>query len=109
MWKIIGMAVTFIIGPLTYLAVKHIKEFWVWLDRQPRIVIQAFVMVIAFGLTASAQMLGLTLPGECADVGTGALTDSCRSAVSDPVFIKAVLGAAIAYMMHYLKKSDPEK
>lgn len=107
-WKIIGLAVTFIIGPLTYLVVKHIKQFWIWLDRQPRIAQQAFVMVIAFALTAIAQLLGLTLPGECTLIGDGIITQECRSAVADPVWVKGVMSAFIAYFMHALKKSDPD-
>lgn len=105
--KMLGLAVTFIIGPLTYLAVRHIKKFWLWLNRQPRTAQQAFVLVIAFALTAGAQALGLTLPGECAAVGTGVLTDECQSALANPTLVKSALAGVVAMLMHALKKSDP--
>lgn len=106
--KMLAMAVTFIIGPLTYLAVRHIKQFWLWLNRQPATAQRAFVLVIAFVLTAGAQAAGLTLPSECADVGLGTLTDTCQSALAGPVFVKSVLSAGIAFLLHALKKADPK-
>lgn len=107
-WKLVAIAATFIIGPLTYLVVRNIKAFWVWLDRQPAMAQRVFVLVVAFALTAAGQMMGLSLPGECAAAGDGLLTDSCKSAIADPVFIKAVLGAGVAMFMHMLKKSEPD-
>lgn len=107
-WKVVGIAATFIIGPLTYLVVRNVKAFWLWLDRQPAIAQRVFVLLVAFALTAGAQLSGLTLPGECAATGDGLITNSCRSALADPVFVKAVLGAAVAYFMHMLKKSEPD-
>lgn len=106
-WQIVAIAATFIVGPLTYLVVKHIKDFWVWLDRQPASAQRVFVLVVAFALTAGAQMAGLTLPGECGALGDGLVTGDCQSALADPVFIKSVFGAGIAFAMHYLKQSEP--
>lgn len=107
-WKLVGIAATFIIGPLTYIVVRNIKGFWIWLDRQPAFAQRIFVLLVAFAITAGAQLSGLTLPGECAATGDGLLTDNCRSALADPVFIKAVLAAGVAFFMHMLKKSEPD-
>ncbi len=107
-WKIVAMAVTFIIGPLTYLVVRNVKAFWVWLDRQPAIAQRVFVLVVAFALTAGAQMAGLSLPGECSGAGDGLLTDSCKSALADPVVVKSILAALVAMFMHSLKRADPD-
>lgn len=106
-WQIVALAVTFVIGPLTYLVVKYIKDFWIWLDRQPATLQRVFVLVVAFGLTAGAQMAGLALPSECALIGDGLVTGECKSAVGDPVFVKSVLGALLAMLMHRLKQSEP--
>lgn len=107
-WKLLAFAATFAIGPLTYIVVRNIKAFWIWLDRQPASLQRAFVLVVAFVLTAGAQLAGLSLPGECAAVGEGALTDSCQSALANPVFIKATLGTLVAFFLHYLKKAEPD-
>lgn len=107
-WKLVAFAATFAIGPLTYIVVRNIKAFWVWLDRQPATLQRVFVLVVAFALTAAAQMAGLTLPGECAATGDGLVTGDCQAALADPVFIKAGLGSLVAYFMHMLKKSEPD-
>lgn len=107
--KMLTLAATFVIGPLTYLAVQHIKRFWLWLGRQNANVIRAFVLVIAFALTAAAQSAGVALPSECADVGTGALTTECQSALANPVWVKTVMSALVAFAMHYLKKASPSE
>lgn len=107
-WKLVGLAATFIIGPLTYLVVRNVKAFWLWLDRQPASLQRVFVLVVAFALTAGAQLAGFTLPGECAALGDGLLTDSCKSAVADPVFVKTIMATLVAMFLHLLKKSEPD-
>lgn len=106
--KIAAMALTFLVGPLTYIVVRNVKAFWVWLDTRPAWMQRVFVIGVAFGLTAAAQALGFALPGECQLIGDGLVTDSCKSALADPVFIKAVLSAGVAMLMHTLKKSEPD-
>lgn len=108
-WQIVAIAATFIVGPLTYLVVKHIKDFWIWLDRQPAMLQRAFVLVVAFALTALAQMAGLTLPGDCTLLGDGLVTSDCQAALADPVWIKSALSAGVAMLMHMLKQSEPRR
>lgn len=105
--KMLALALTFAVGPLTYLVVKHIKEFWIWLDRQPAALQRVFVLVVAFALTAGAQVAGLALPGECAALGDGLVTGDCQSALANPVFVKATLSAGVAFLLHAFKQSDP--
>lgn len=107
-WKLLAFAATFAIGPLTYIVVRNVKAFWIWLDRQPAALQRVFVLVVAFVLTAGAQAAGLTLPGECAATGDGLVTENCRSALADPVFIKATLSTLVAFFLHYLKKAEPD-
>lgn len=107
-WKLVGFAATFAVGPLTYLVVRNVKAFWMWLDRQPAMAQRAFVLAVAFTLTAGAQLAGLTLPGECAGTGDGLVTSDCQSALANPVFIKATLSTLVAFFLHYLKKAEPD-
>lgn len=101
------IALPAIIGPITYILGRKLLNGFAALDTLPAIAKQGVVLALAIGLAALAQAAGIMLPSECAAIGTGALTSDCQSALASPVFLKGVVGALLAYLLHYLKKADP--
>jgi hypothetical protein len=108
-YHVMGTMLPAILGPLTYVVSGWVLNLWRVIDELPPLPKRAIVFAIAFTLAAGAQVLGFALPGECGDLAGGGLTPGCQAALSAPVFLKALLGAFGAYLLHAMKKSDPRE
>lgn len=95
-----GLALTLltpiVVGPLTFLAMQGIKATNALIDAQSPLVKRVLVAVIAVGLTNVAALLGVNV--QC-DPDT---TTSCLAAL-DKEAVKAMVAAAVAYAVHFLK------
>lgn len=85
-----------IVGPLTFVVMQGCKALSATVDALPPVAKRVAVMVIAIALTALGAASGVDFQCD-ADAGVNCLTTLDKDAV------KAVVGAALAYVMHYAK------
>ena len=85
-----------IVGPLTFVVMQGLKALSVTVDALPPVAKRVAVMVIAIALTALGALSGVDL--QCSvDSGVNCLNTLDKDAV------KAVVGAALAYVLHFAK------
>lgn len=93
----ISIALPYLMGPLVFVIVQASKKAWMWIDHLPAWQKQAFVFVVA-------QLLVFVQSWSGQELACGA---SCTLADITPVFVKGVLTALSAYLLHFLKKAKP--
>ena len=85
-----------VIGPLTFLTMQQIKKLSQVVDSLSPTVKRVVVMLIASTLTLLGSALGIDF-GCSVDAGTNCLSTLDKDA------LKAVVSAALAFGLHYLK------
>lgn len=94
---VINAVLPLVVGPLTFVVMQGLKALSVTVDALPPVAKRFAVMVIAIGLTALGTVSGVDF--QCnAEAGVNCLADIDKDAV------KAVVGAALAFVMHYAKQ-----
>lgn len=95
-----GLALTLltpiIVGPLTFLAMQGLKSTNAMIDTLPPVAKRFLVALIAAALTSIGAALGVNI--ECdPEAATSCL------ATLDKEAVKAIVGAIVAYAVHFLK------
>jgi hypothetical protein len=85
-----------VVGPLTFVVMQGLKSLSLTVDALPPLAKRLAVMVIAIALTALGAVSGVDF--QCSTEGA-----NCLSAL-DKDAVKAVIGTALAYAMHYAKQ-----
>jgi NAD-dependent oxidoreductase involved in siderophore biosynthesis len=91
-----------VIGPLTFLAMQWLKKLSQKIDSLPSTAKRIAVMVIASTLTLLGSALGIDF--NCSTDATVNCLDTL-----DKDAVKAVVSAAIAYILHVVKKKGDDK
>lgn len=86
-----------IVGPLSFALMQVLKVASATVDRLPAMVKRFVVALIAVGLTLLGNVTGLNLHCD-PEAGTTCLE------VLDQDAVKAILGAGLAYGLHWLKR-----
>ena len=94
-----GMAL--VIGPLAAVIVQGAKRYIGWIDQLPAWQKRAFVLVTATALTALGAVTGVEFAVTGEDVSVLANLDAEA--------VKAALAAAVAFLLHALKKRNEPK
>lgn len=93
----ISLALPLILGPLTYVVMKYMKQGITAIDNAPPHVKQAIVLVLSFVLAGLVKAFGQFLPGSCA---TNDNSVDCLNAIANPDALKVILSALIAFALH---------
>lgn len=90
-----------VIGVLVFYTQSGLKRIWTWLDTQNPFVQRTAATMLAIGVTAIANALGVATPDACITAGTGmdALT-TCVTAIAEKHWLTAALGAGFAMLTH---------
>lgn len=97
--KALDLLLPYLLGPLVFLVMQGIKQASAAVDRLPSWAKQGAVFVIAQVFVFLQSWSGETL----------ACGNACTLADIGPEFIKGVLVAVSAYLMHFLKQRQPSK
>lgn len=85
-----------IVGPLTFVVMQGLKALSGTIDALPPVAKRVAVMVVAIALTALGAASGVDFQCDV-DAGVNCLTTLDKDAM------KAVVGAALAYALHFAK------
>jgi len=96
---ILSAAIPLIIGPLTFVVMQGLKALSLTVDKLPLIAKRFAVAAIAILLTLAANAAGVDIA--CDPNGV----DNCLTSL-DKEAVKAILAAAIAYLLHLGKKKS---
>lgn len=93
---ILSLALPLLVGPITFAVMQVIKTASAKVDALPSVAKQVAVAAIAVALTFGAKAAGVDL--HC-DLSTDA---NCLTAL-DQDTVKALIGAGLAYAIHFVK------
>jgi ABC-type Co2+ transport system permease subunit len=102
-----------ILGPVVYYIARWALNASDAIDNLPAVVKRAAVVAIGGALTTTLAYLHVDIPSECAalanagaDIMTGAV-HACALALNTKVPLQALTAAAVAFVIHSLKKQRP--
>lgn len=109
--KALPLILKVIVGPLTYVIGRVLLNAWRWVDELNPAAKRAVVFVLALVISGVLEATGQQVPGECSALASGQVAEGCVAVLSSSGFLSAVLtavlGSAIAFLIHAAKKADP--
>lgn len=111
--QVISWMLPVVLGPLVYVVARWALNVSDNVDALPTTVKRLVVMAIGTALSAGFSYLHLTLPDECAtlvnvsaDVYVHAV-NACALALNTKIPLQGLTAAAVAFVIHAIKKSHP--
>lgn len=95
--KLLELVLPVLLGPLTFVIVQGAKRVSAWLDATSPLAKRVLVVVVAWLVTWVAHLLGVDVACDAATNPAGCVT------ALDHDTLKALLAAAIAFVLHALK------
>lgn len=100
--KLLEYGMAFIIAPLAVLFMQYLKKYSAWVEKQAAWTKRAFVTVTVMVFVVLGQVTGV-------DFGVTTDTESLDFLANvDLTAVKTILGAAVAFLIHALKKAGQE-
>lgn len=102
---VVGWVLPILLGPIVYFAGQALLNGSQKIDDLPPAFKRIAIVVLSSVLVAIFNAAGVTVPVECQ--GTEVVVDACVKAINAPAVLKALTAAAVAFLMHFLKKQRP--
>lgn len=104
--SVLGWVLPILLGPLVYVAMRELLNVSRRVDDLPPAAKRLLVTVAGTAFAFGVEALGVSLPSECEQIRDG-ISKACETALLGKPFIKGVTAAAVAMVLHALKKSRP--
>lgn len=105
--QILGWVLPIVLGPLVYAAARELLNAHRRVDDLPPLLKRLAVVALSALTVATFNVLGVALPPECYANETFTLSDACAQAFNAPTVVRSVTAAAVAMIIHAIKKSKP--
>lgn len=111
--QILGWALPVVLGPVVYVVARWLLNVSDKVDELPPTAKRLVVMALGTALSAGLSYLHIAIPTECAALSNvsadvmAASAHACALALNTKVPIQGLTAAAVAFVMHQIKKSHP--
>jgi hypothetical protein len=109
--KLLPLVLKFLVAPVVHFIGAQLLNLRKSIDNLPAIAKRLVIAGLAFAFAVMAHVTGSQLPGACAPLGAGQISDECWTGLMSPEFLSVSVTAALGWLgaelLQRAKKADP--